>query len=505
MPRACHDGRVPSVASAVSPARRVAAAVLRRVEQDGAYADRALAGEAVRAGLQPREYGFATALAYGAVQRRRTLDHVIERLASRPVDQLDPAVRDALRLGVLQLLFFDGVAAHAAVDQSVELAKAGGGHGYKLVNAVLRRVPREGPKLLAALNDRRPRGAALLNSVPDWLARLWWQALGPDDARALLAHINLPAETALRVNTLVADPREIAVELGERGVETRPAVMAEALPEGLVVDGSFDLRGDPLFTSGALVAQSRAAMMATRLLAPARGARVLDLCAAPGGKTTHLAALIAAASPAGASGTDDGRPAGAGGTDDARPAGASGTDDPAAAAALGTVVAVERHPGRAEALRETARRLHADGIVTVETGDASELRDGDAASYDAVLVDPPCSGLGTLQGRPDLRWRASEAAIDELAELQGRILAAGAAALKPGGTLLYVTCTISPRENDRVVQRFLSERVGASFTLDDLGAAHPQLRSRLEPRTLQLLPHRDGTDGFYLARLRRAL
>lgn len=205
---------MPPVASAVSPARRVAAAVLRRVEEDGAYADRALAGEASRAGLEGREHGFATALVYGAVQRRRTLDHVIERLARRPVEQLDPAVRDALRLGVLQLLFLDGVAPHAAVDQSVELAKAGGGHGHKLVNAVLRRASREGPRLLAKLDDRRPKGAALLNSVPDWLARLWWRALGPDGARALLAHVNTPAETALRVNTLVADPREIAAELG---------------------------------------------------------------------------------------------------------------------------------------------------------------------------------------------------------------------------------------------------------------------------------------------------
>lgn len=500
---------MPPVASAVSPARRVAAAVLRRVDEDGAYADRALAGEAVRAGLEGREYGFATALVYGAVQRRRTLDHVIERLARRPVEQLDPAVRDALRLGVLQLLFLDGVAPHAAVDQSVELAKAGGGQGHKLVNAVLRRASREGPRLLARLDDRRPKGAAVLRSVPDWLARLWWQALGPDGARALLAHVNTPAETALRVNTLVADPREIAAELAARGVQTRPAALDGAapapvapapdapapaasgepaaaepaaagaggaldLPEGLVVDGGFDLRGDPLFATGALVAQSRAAMAATRLLAPRPGMRVLDLCAAPGGKTTHVAALVA------------GEPA---------------VDATHAAAATGAVVAVERHPGRADALRETVARLHAQALVTVDTADAAQPRED--GPFDAVLVDPPCSGLGTLQGRPDLRWRASEAAIDELAELQFQILAAGAAALRPGGTLLYVTCTISPRENERVVQRFLADAAGEPFALDDLGAALPLLRSRLEPRTLQLLPHRDGTDGFFLARLRR--
>jgi 16S rRNA (cytosine967-C5)-methyltransferase len=455
---------VPSVASAVSPARRVAAAVLRRVEEDGAYADRALAGEASRAGLEGRDYAFATVLAFGAVQRRRTLDHVIERLARRPVDQLDPAVRDALRLGLLQLLFLDGVAAHAAVDQSVELAKAGGGHGHKLVNAVLRRAAREGPRLLARLNDRRPRGAALLHSVPDWLARLWWQALGPDEARALLAHVNAPAETALRVNTLVAEPAAVAAELAERGIATRPAELAgEPLPVGLVVDGSFDLRGDPLFTSGVLVAQSRAATAAAMLLAPAPGARVLDLCAAPGGKTTQLAALVGQ---------------------------------------TGTVTAVERHPGRAQALRETCERLHAAQVVTVETGDAARPRaDG---PFDAVLVDPPCTGLGTLQGRADLRWRAREESIDELAALQFEILSAGAAALRPGGELLYVTCTISPRENERVVQRFLAEPAGAGFELLDLGAARPSLRSRLEPRTLQLLPHRDGTDGFFLAHLRRA-
>lgn len=459
----CHDGRVPPVASAVSPARRVAATVLRRVEDDGAYADRALAGEAVRARLESREYAFATVLAFGAVQRRRTLDHVIERLARRPVGQLDPAVRNALRLGLLQLLFLDGVAPHAAVDQSVELAKAGGGHGHKLVNAVLRRAERDGPKLLRALNDRRPRGAALLHSVPDWLARLWWNALGPDDARALLARVDEPAETALRVNTLVAEPAAVAAELAERGIATRPAELAgEELPTGLVVNGAFDLRGDPLFARGALVAQSRAATLAGQLLAPAPGMRVLDLCAAPGGKTTHLAAQMGA----------------------------------------GAVVAVERHPGRAQALRESVARLHAETIVTVETGDAAQPRaDG---PFDAVLVDPPCSGLGTLQGRPDLRWRAREEAIEELAELQFEILSAGAAALRAGGELLYVTCTISPRENERVVQRFLGERAGAGFELLDLGAARPQQRSRIEPRTLQLLPHRDGTDGFFLAHLRRS-
>lgn len=434
----------------VSPARRVAATVLRRVEREGAYADRALAAEATRAGLDARERAFATQLAYGAVQRRRTLDHLIAALAGRPAAQLDPSILDALRLGVLQLLFLDGVAPHAAVDQSVELAKAAGGPGFKLVNAVLRRIGREGAALLAALADDTPQSAAVRHSVPDWIAELWWEALGPDDARALLARVNEPAESALRVNALVAQPAAFAAELAERGIATRPAqaaVPGVPLPEGLVAETPFDPAGDPLWANGALVAQSRAAMSAAALLAPAPGMRVLDLCAAPGGKTTHLAALVGAA---------------------------------------GEVVAVERNPRRADALRATCERLRAERVVRVDTADAAQPRDD--GPFDAVLVDPPCSGLGTLQGRPDLRWRAQPQAIPQLAELQLRILEAGAQALKPGGALVYATCTISPQENEHVVERFLAGH-------DDFA---------LERRHL-LLPHRDGTDGFFLARLTRAV
>jgi 16S rRNA (cytosine967-C5)-methyltransferase len=484
-------GRVPGTLTAVSPARRVAAAVLRRVEDEGAYADRALAGEAARAGLDAREHAFATALTYGAVQRRRTLDHLIAELAGRPVERLDPPVRDALRLGLLQLLFMDGVAPHAAVDQSVELGKAAGAGASRLVNAVLRRAAREGRALVDGLDDATPERAALRHSVPDWIARLWWDALGAGEARALLAHVNEPAETALRVNTLVADPGDAAAALTARGVAVRrPATLAadpvpdgapaagsaavhpaldgapaagsaadgpaadrapaaaplDALPEALLVDGPFDARADPLWDAGALVAQSRAAMLAARLLAPEPGMRVLDLCAAPGGKATHLAALMRGE---------------------------------------GQVVAVERHPGRAEALRRTVERLRATSTIQIETADATTPRtDG---PFDAVLVDPPCSGLGTLQGRPDRRWRATEEAIEPLAILQRELLAAGAATLRPGGALLYATCTISPRENEQVVHAFLKDH--PDFTLD---------------RALQLLPHRDGTDGFFLARLRSA-
>jgi 16S rRNA (cytosine967-C5)-methyltransferase len=412
--------------SGVSPARRAAFAVVRRVFEQGAYADRALHGEA--RGLDARERALAMQLAFGTVQRRLTLDHIIEQLA-RPVAELDARTLAALRLGLYQLVFLDGAAPHAVVAESVELAKGSSG-GHKLVNAVLRRATREPPLLPA---DDTPAGAAIAHSYPPWLVELWWERFGAEDTRALLRAGNEPGELALRANTLVTTRDELAAALP---VPTTPA--GDALPEGLVVEGRFDAHAHELWQAGAYVAQSRASMLVARALDPQPGERVLDLCAAPGGKTTHLAALM------------ENR---------------------------GEIVAVERHAGRAGALRRTCQRVRAAN-VEVTVADAAQFTT--AEPFDRVLVDPPCSGLGTLQGHPDLRWRSSPEAIERLAETQSAILRAGVAALRPGGTLVYSTCTLSPRENEE-------QAAGAGL--------------RVESERL-VLPHRDRTDGFYIARMR---
>jgi 16S rRNA (cytosine967-C5)-methyltransferase len=414
---------MPPVAIEVTPARRAAYAVVRRVLAEGAWADRALHGEA--RDLSPRDRALAKQLAFGTVQRRLTLDHVIDE---RTKGRLEPGVRAALQLGLFQLLFLDRVAEHAAIAEAVELAKPSPGH--RVVNAVLRRVQREGAQLPS---DETLRGAAIRHSHPEWLVAMWTKALGPEEARALLAANNEPSERALRVNPLV--DFDLSDVPGRREGDT------------IVVEGAFDALAHPGYAAGAFTPQSRASQMVAPLVGPRPGERVLDLCAAPGGKATHLAALVGRG---------------------------------------GELVAVERNPRRAAALQRVVERLRAGSIVRVQTGDAAEPRDD--GPFDAVLVDPPCSGLGTLQGRPDLRWRARPEAIDELAELQLRILATGAAALKPGGALVYCTCTISPAENEQVVERFLAG--DARFVLE---------------RSAQTLPHRDATDGFFFARLRRAV
>ena len=435
----------PSGQGSIAPARATAYAVVRRVFESGAWADRALYGEARRAGLDVRDLALATRLSFGTVQRVATLDHVIERLARRPSSRLDAPILAALRLGVFQLAFLDRVPAHAAVGESVELAKRDAPRGAGLVNAVLRRATAQARPLIEQLPDATAKQAALKHSYPEWIAQLWFDAFGAAEATALMAAGNEPAEPALRANTLRTTAPALVARVPARALDE----------ETLILDRPFDTFGSPEFEQGLLMPQSRAAMAVSHALAPRPGERVLDLCAAPGGKTTHLAALMGD---------------------------------------QGEIVAVEKHAGRADALRRTAERMGAT-IVDVRTEDATQTR---TETFDRVLVDPPCSDLGTLASRPDARWRKA-GRPDALAALQARILQAGADALKPGGTLVYSTCTISPAENERVVTAFLA--ANPAFAATPLGEPwqHPTM-----PQYLQTLPHRDHTDGFFVARLRRA-
>jgi len=433
---------VRAAVAGASAARVVAHRTLLRVERDGAYADAAFRTEAERAGLDARDRAFAQRLAYGAVQRRATIDHVLAGMSSRPLARVDPPLAAALRLGVYQLVWAGGVPDRAAVGETVELAKAAGGQGAaSFANAIMRRASRDARAVVEGLGDDTAEAAALAHSVPAWLAAQWWEELGPEDARALIARSNEAPESALRVNTLRATPGEVGDRLASAGV---PVEAAPELPEGLVLGAPFDIHGSDLFREGLVMPQSRGSMLVARALAPSPGERVLDLCAAPGAKATHLLALM------------EGE---------------------------GSVVAVERRPARAEALAENARRLGADA-VEVRVGDAADPQpDG---PFDRVLLDPPCSDLGTLQSRPDLRWRKEPETVARVAGVQSGLLDAAAAQVRPGGRLVYSTCTISLEENERQVERFLARSPGFRLAA-----------------SRRLFPHRDGTDGFFIATLER--
>jgi 16S rRNA (cytosine967-C5)-methyltransferase len=401
------------VASA-SPARRVAHTVLLRVFEDAAYADRAFASEAQD--LDARDRAFAQRIAYGAIQMARTLDHAIERLGGRPVEAMDAPVRAAIRLGAYELAFLDGVPARASVNEAVELVKASPARrAAGFANAVLRRVADGIRGLVTALPESTAHEAALRHSYPDWVAETWWEEWGEDEALALMRAQNEPAETAVRI------------------VATGKARVVDRIDPGELERGE-------------LWPQSRGSQLAGAAVGVQPGERVLDLCAAPGGKTTQLARVAA------------------------------------------EVVAVELHPGRARELDENVRRLGFSNVRVVNA-DARELPAA-LKELDRVLVDAPCSGLGVLAARPDLRWRAKP-----LPELQAELLRVAAERVKPGGAIVYSVCTIARAENEDVVD-------ASGLLADRLNAEWPQFAHPRRPEFLLTLPHRHRTSGFFIARLR---
>jgi 16S rRNA (cytosine967-C5)-methyltransferase len=405
----------------VSPARRAAFDVVRRVFEEGAFADRAL--RSAVGGLDRRDRALAQRLAYGTVQRVRTIDHAIEALGKRPVRKLDPPVRAALRLAAYQLGWVEGVARYAAVNESVELVRGAGlARAVAFTNAVARRVADGVGALLAALPDGTPTEAALAHSYPDWVADVWWRDLGADDARALMRAQNEPPETVVRLLRGEID--------GEPDPEIPGAWRVERVDERALADGR-------------VWPQSRGSQLAGLAVGARGGERVLDLCAAPGGKTTQLA---------------------------------------------GEIVAVELHAGRARELEENVRRLGATNVRVVEA-DGLDLPP-DLTGFDRALVDAPCSGLGVLAARPDLRWRA-----EPLPELQLALLRAAAERVRPGGTLVYAVCTNNADENEAVVDAL-------GLPVEPLGDEWPQFRHPRRREFLLTLPHVHRTSGFFVARLR---
>jgi 16S rRNA (cytosine967-C5)-methyltransferase len=453
----------------VSPARALAFATIRATFEDDAYTERAFRAEADRLGLEGRDRAQAQRLAYGAVQRRGTSDVAIERLAGRSIRLLDPPVLAALRLGLYELLFADATPDHAAVDQAVELVKgAGAAHASGLVNAVLRRAVRERQQLAQDLlgDDSTPAAAAVADSAPQWLAEMWWRELGEEAARSALAACNERAEVAMRVNPLRTDRKAILARLGEAEVEAS-AADAEwplAAPEMLVIDGRTGATVPKAIAAGVLTPQSCGSAAVVEVLDPQEGEHVLDLCAGPGIKTGQIAERMGD---------------------------------------RGEVISVEVDPKRAAEVAGQADRLGLRSVSVIEA-DATEA--GMAAGFDRVLLDAPCSDLGTLASRPDARWRKSPRTIERLIETQDQLLRNAATVLSPGGTLVYSTCTISRRENEERIAALLAASAAGEvppLELEDLGALAPELAAPAEPRCLQLRPDRDRTTGFFIARLIR--
>jgi len=445
-------------AGRVSPARAAAFAALLRLEGGGRLDD-SLAGLPELEGLDERDRALANELVVGVVKRRLTLDALADGVARAPLRRSPPALRVAVRLGAYQLLFLDRVPAYAAVAESVALARAREPRGAAFVNAVLRRLAREGAARLAELTaGDDDRAWSLRWGLPAWMVGVLRRDLGDEAAAGFAAAALAVPERCLRLNRLRATPEEAAAALAAAGGRLTPV---PGLLDAVVWEGPPLERSGPV-AGGLAVPQSRGSQVVSHVVAGGLvrpDAAVIDLCAAPGLKTAHLRALLPAA----------------------------------------RLTAVERDPARAALLRETLARLGADDVEVVEA-DAREVARERPGAYDAALLDAPCSGLGALGTRPDLRHRRRPGDLARHAAAQRELLAAAAACVRPGGTLTYAVCTVSREETLDVVRPFAA---AGGWAYDDLSLAWPRLAHPAAGGCLLLVPPRDGSTGFFIARLRR--
>jgi len=442
-------------AGPVSQSRYEALRILVRVEQDRAFADIVLEHALAHARLEPRDAALCTELVYGTLRWRRHLDWRLAPHLKRPLEKLDPWVRSLLRLTAYQLFFLDRVPRWAAVDEAVSLAKLKSRRPGppEFVNAVLRSLTRAtgAPPPPASPVE----AAAVRCSFPDWIAARWLDRYGAAEAEALMVASNDRPPTTLRANALRTTREALGARV--RDEELASTHLTELAPEGLIVDHGAAGRW-AAFAEGWCTVQDEASMLVARLLDPRPGELVGDVCAAPGTKATHLAELMGN---------------------------------------RGRIVAMDPQAARLKLVSKAAARLGI-GIIETHVGSAASLAGRWRGRCDAVLVDAPCSNLGVLRRNPDVKWRRGPDDLLRLQAKQQTIVAAAASMVKPGGRLVYATCSLEPEENEEVIASLPGH---GSEWQPDTSASFP-VPSDAEG-FVRLLPHRHGTDGFTAIRLRR--
>jgi 16S rRNA (cytosine967-C5)-methyltransferase len=435
--------------------REAALRVLHAVDTRSAFSDRMLEGAHARVGADPRDDALMHELVKGTLRWRGRIDWTLDPMVHIGLAKVQPWIKNVLRLGAYQILFLDRVPPHAAVDESVKLAHKYGHPGTAgLVNSVLRRLVEERDSLEAPADDG-VESLAVWGSHPRWIVARWLERFGPEATRALLLADNRAVPVGLRVNRLRLTREQLIERLASEGVEATPARLA---PDLVWVEGTHAPGALLPFKKGLCTVQDESEALVSRLVAPEPHERLLDLCAAPGGKSTHLAELMG----------DEGE-----------------------------VWAMERAEARVATLEATVARLGTHAVHVVQ---------GDGRSYafpmpfDRVLVDAPCSGLGVLGRRADARWRKGPEVLRELPAMQFDLLAAGGRRARPGGVLVYAVCSFEPEETTHVVERFLRQNPG--FVLE---SAHGLVPDEVvdEGGFMLVLPHVHGCDGAFAARFRK--
>lgn len=418
-------------------ARTVALEAIRRVTDEGAYSTIVIPGALRRSRLDERDRAFATELAFGTIRRLPSIDWALDQVASRPVGRMSPSARTVLRLGAYQVLFTD-VAPHAAVGETVGLARD---RERGFVNAVLRRLASEPPSWPAGDDAAE---LSVRTGMSAWAVQELGHLLPSDEVEPAAEALASKALLCLRTNTVVTTPERFEQALREAGHEPRPAPLDATC---FLLEGGDPARL-PGFDDGWFAVQDQASAFVVRALDPQPGDRVLDACAAPGGKTAYAAALVGPS---------------------------------------GLVVGADLHAGRVGLISRGTRRLGVPALVLAQDATAPAL----SGSFDRILIDAPCSGLGSARRRPELLWRNKKEALSKLARSQVEIVSALLGLLAPGGRIVYSVCTFPRAETDAAVDAIVRHRPDLEPAMIE-GPDGPAARIRL-------WPHRHGSDGMFIA------
>jgi len=432
--------------------RETALQALTEFRRTGAWPDLYLKNK-----LEPMtraQAALATNITYGVLQNQSLLDYYIGVFSSVRLKKIHPLVLDAMRMAVYQILFLDKVPDSAAVNESVDLIKKGGqGRASGFANGVLRTIVRKKEELPEVQAKTFTEKLAIQYSHPVWFVRRLIKMLGGDEAEALLKADNMPVRPVIRVNTLKTNAAAFAEAVLSLTGEQLHAV--EGLPDCYYVDGLAELLKSNLFEEGLFYVQDAASQFAVHTLAPKPGDRVLDICAAPGGKSILAAQLM---------------------------------ED------RGELISNDLYPHKAALIRSNADKygIH---ILQESCKDSCLYNPDFEKAFDKIICDVPCSGLGIIRKKPDIRFKDEEA-LGELLPIQKKILNNAASYLKPGGTMIYSTCTILPEENERMVRAFLKDH-------PDFHLCSFDIRGEKTEGYITLYPHRHGTDGFFISKLER--
>jgi 16S rRNA (cytosine967-C5)-methyltransferase len=443
--------------------RQLASEILLKVDIKKAYADILLDQTLKTPTLDDRDRALLNELTYGTIRWRGKIDGQLSQYLRRPLAKTDPFLRNLLRITFYQLLFLDKIPDYAAVNEAVELARNhGGGKSAGFVNGLLRNFLRDKHRLigLAPQKDESMAGLAATYSHPEWLVKRWLDEFGAEPAKALMRANNQKAPLVLRVNFRQCTRDELLDRFLKAGINATASLRS---PQGISLVSGSAVEKLPGFARGFFQVQSEASQLVAYLLSPLPAERILDACAAPGGKSTHIAEIMRD---------------------------------------RGELVAIDSSARGIERIRENAGRLGLQSVRAIRADASHELTELLRAPYDRVLVDAPCSGLGTLRGHPEIKWHRDENDIRRLSRLQSKILSRVAGYLTPGGVLVYATCTLTREENEEIVESFMAQH--KEFELEAAARYLPEQATHMvREKYFVALPHRDNTDGFFAARMRK--